>query len=128
MADRAMQHRRLHNLLLIQKLLSLRTSSSPFTLLLDSAEQSARPLVCHYVQNAKVIDCLIFKPRASDIAQISKIVVVFVSFQTLTAPPGTDLVIKGRRKSAAALQNEITVSCSKFKSLASPFGTLQCTA
>lgn len=60
MAERAMQHRRIHNLLLIQKLLSLRTSSSPFTLLLDSAEQSARPLVCHYVHNAKVNDCFIF--------------------------------------------------------------------
>ena len=54
MSDRALQHRRVHNLLLIQKLLSLRDSSSPFTLVLDSVEQSAKPLVRRFIQNAKV--------------------------------------------------------------------------
>lgn len=55
MADRALQHRRLHNLLLIQKLLTLREGSSPFTLLLDTVDQSSKPLIRHYIQNAKVV-------------------------------------------------------------------------
>ena len=58
MTDRALQHRRLHKLLRIQKLLALREGSSPFTLLLDSVEQSAKPLVRQYIRNAKVIPSL----------------------------------------------------------------------
>lgn len=54
MADRALQHRRVHNTLLIQKLLSSRDASSPFTLVLDSVEQSAKPLVRHFIHNANV--------------------------------------------------------------------------
>lgn len=54
MADRALQHRRVHNLLLIQKLLGLRGDSSPFTLVLDAVEQSAKPLIRHYIHNAQV--------------------------------------------------------------------------
>jgi elongator complex protein 5 len=59
MADRALQHRRLHNLLLIQKLLGLKGESSPFTLVPDTVEQSAKPLIRHYIHNAKVgVHCL----------------------------------------------------------------------
>ena len=54
MVDRALQHRRVHNLLLIQKLLGLRGDSSPFTMVLDTVEQSAKPLIRHYINNAKV--------------------------------------------------------------------------
>ena len=53
MTDRILQHRRVHNLLLIQKLLSVRGDSSPFTLVLDTIEQTAKPLISHYVHNAK---------------------------------------------------------------------------
>lgn len=53
MSDRALQHRRVHNLLLIQKLLAGRGETSPFTLVLDSVEQSAKPLIEHYIHNAK---------------------------------------------------------------------------
>ena len=54
MAPSNLQHRRTHNLLLISKLLSQRDAASPFTLLLDSLEQSAIPLVAEYVKRAKV--------------------------------------------------------------------------
>lgn len=54
MTDRALQHRRTHNLLLIQRLLTLREGSSPFTFILDSLEQSGKPLIREYVQRAKV--------------------------------------------------------------------------
>ncbi len=55
-----LQHRRTHNLLLINKLLSQRDASSPFTLVLDSLEQSARPLISEYMRRAKVS---VSKPR-----------------------------------------------------------------
>ena len=54
MTDRAIHHRRTHNLLLIQRLLSLREGTSPFTLILDSLEQSGRPLISEYIRRAKV--------------------------------------------------------------------------
>ena len=54
MSDRALQHRRIHNLFLIQKLFSGKSDASPFTLVLDSVEQSAKPLIDHYINNARV--------------------------------------------------------------------------
>ncbi|KAK5104863.1 hypothetical protein LTR62_002768 [Meristemomyces frigidus] len=62
MAPSQLQHRRTHNLLLINKLLSQRDAASPFTLLLDSLEQSARPLLTEYSRRAKTIQ----KPRDID--------------------------------------------------------------
>ena len=47
-------HRRTHNLLLISKLLSLRDNVSPLTLVLDSLEQPAAPLISEYIRRAKV--------------------------------------------------------------------------
>ena len=49
-----LSHRQTHNLLLISKLLSLRDTASPLTLLLDSLEQPATPLVKEYIRRAKV--------------------------------------------------------------------------
>lgn len=91
MSNRALQHRRVHNLLLIQKLLSSRDASSPFTLVLDSLEQSAKPLVRHYIHHAKA----------------SKTDVVFVSYETLEPPADVTVFIKARRKDPAAVQKEI---------------------
>ena len=54
MTDRTLHHRRVHNLLLFQKLLQLREGVSPFTLLLDTIEQPAKPLLQHFIKNAKV--------------------------------------------------------------------------
>lgn len=54
MAPTNLSHRQTHNLLLISKLLSLRDTASPFTLLLDSLEQPATPLIEEYIRRAKV--------------------------------------------------------------------------
>lgn len=54
-----LSHRRTHNLLLISKLLSLRDTASPLTLLLDSLEQPATPLFQEYIRRAKV--CIFLK-------------------------------------------------------------------
>ena len=47
-------HRRTHNLLLISKLLSQREQVSPLTLVLDTLEQTAKPLIAEYLRRAKV--------------------------------------------------------------------------
>lgn len=54
MAPSAISQRRTHNLLLFQKLLNLRDGASPFTLLLDTLEQSAQPVVREFMVRAKV--------------------------------------------------------------------------
>lgn len=54
MAPSAQSHSRNHSLLLLQKLLNLRDSASPLTLLLDTVEQSAAPLVKEFMGRAKV--------------------------------------------------------------------------
>lgn len=54
MAPSAISQRRTHNLLLFQKLLNLREGASPFTLLLDTLEQSAQPVVREFMERAKV--------------------------------------------------------------------------
>ena len=54
MAPSHLQHRRTYNLLLISKLLNQRDAASPFTLVLDSLEQSAGPLVREYLKRANV--------------------------------------------------------------------------
>jgi len=55
MAPVNLSHRRTHNLLLISKLLNLRDTASPLTLLQDSLEQPATPLIKEYIRRAKVI-------------------------------------------------------------------------
>ena len=54
MAQSNLSHRRTHNLLLISKLLGQRDLTSPFTLILDSLESPARPLIREYVARAQV--------------------------------------------------------------------------
>ena len=49
-----LSHRKTHNLLLITRLFSLRENTSPFTLILDSLEQSAKLVQKEFVQRARV--------------------------------------------------------------------------
>lgn len=58
MAPVNLSHRRTHNLLLISKLLGLRDTASPLTLLQDSLEQPATPLIKEYIRRAKVSFCI----------------------------------------------------------------------
>ncbi|KAI9762844.1 MAG: hypothetical protein M4579_000197 [Chaenotheca gracillima] len=87
-----LQHRRTHNLLLISRLLNLRERISPFTLILDSLEQSARPLLAEFVRRANA----------------SKTKAVFVSFETIKAPQGVDVFLSARGKPVARIQKEIS--------------------
>ncbi|QSS63227.1 killer toxin sensitivity protein (Iki1), partial [Histoplasma capsulatum] len=96
MSPTSASHRRTHNLLLISKLLSLRDSTSPLTLLLDSLEQPATPLIKEYIRRAK----------------LSKVHVIFVSFETLTRPDGIDTFILARRKSLADIATEVVSAAS----------------
>lgn len=114
MAERAMHHRRTHNLLLFQRLVSLRDGPSPFTLILDSLEQSGNPLINEYIARAKV-DC-----TASGqllymliLVQAAKVFLVYVTYQSRESPAGVDIVIKARRKEPSALQQEITEAAAK---------------
>ena len=68
------ERRRTHSLLLISKLLNQRENASPFTLLLDSLEQSASPLLQEYITRAK----------------ISKAKVIYVSYDSIRGPQGVD--------------------------------------
>ncbi|KAJ5376486.1 Histone acetylation protein 2 [Penicillium cosmopolitanum] len=91
MAPINLSHRRTHNLLLISKLLNLRDTASPFTLLLDSLEQPATPLLKEYIRRAK----------------LSKVHVTLISFETLRKPDGVDAFISARRKSPADIMSEV---------------------
>ena len=55
MTSRNIQHRRTHHLLLFHNLLALRESTSLFALVLDTIEQTAKPLLSTVIQNAKVV-------------------------------------------------------------------------
>ncbi|KAJ5825821.1 hypothetical protein N7474_002959 [Penicillium riverlandense] len=91
MAPVNLAHRRTHNLLLISKLLSLRDTASPLTLLLDSLQQPATPLIREYIRRAK----------------LSKVHVTLVAFETLKQPEGVDSFVSARRKSSAEIAREV---------------------
>ncbi|KAK3373993.1 Elongator complex protein 5 [Lasiosphaeria ovina] len=95
MAPSAQAHRRSHSLLLLQKLLNQRDSASPLTLILDSLEQSAGPLVHEFISRAK----------------ISKAKIVFISLATVRRPREADVFVKARGKSLKALASEIASHC-----------------
>lgn len=54
MPSPAQSHARSHALLLLQKLLNLRDSASPFTLVIDTLEQSGKPVIREFLSRAKV--------------------------------------------------------------------------
>ncbi|KAH6686195.1 histone acetylation protein 2 [Plectosphaerella plurivora] len=91
MAPTNQTHSRSHSLLLLQRLLNLRDGSSPLTLLLDTLEQSASPVLREYTARAKV----------------AKAKIIFLSFATLRRPADVDVFVKGRGKTLRALRAEI---------------------
>lgn len=97
-------HRRTHNLLLISRLLNLRDPVSPFTLILDSLSQSAKPLIDEYISR-------------SSSAQAAKCAIVFVSFETFRPPAAVSTLITARRKPVAQLQAEVAQACTGRRTL-----------
>ncbi|KAK3952084.1 Elongator complex protein 5 [Pseudoneurospora amorphoporcata] len=99
MAPSAQTHHRSHSLLLFQKLLNLRDSASPLTLILDTLEQGAEPLVQEFISRGK----------------LARSKVLFVSFTTVRKPHDVDIFIKARGKPVAALITDITSHCAPPK-------------
>ncbi|KAI5865554.1 histone acetylation protein 2 [Durotheca rogersii] len=91
MPSSTQSHARSHALLLLQKLLNLRDNASPLTLVLDTLEQSAKPVVREFLSRAK----------------ISKSKTIFVSFGTLRKPADVDVFVKAWGKPPEALRAEI---------------------
>ncbi|KAI0517668.1 Elongator complex protein 5 [Xylaria bambusicola] len=84
-------HARSHALLLLQKLLNLRDSASPLTLVLDTLEQSGKPILREFMSRA----------------QISKTKIIYISFATLRKPAGVDIFVRAQGKTAESLRSEI---------------------
>ncbi|KXJ93190.1 Elongator complex protein 5 [Microdochium bolleyi] len=91
MPPAAQTHARSHALLLLQKLLNLRDNASPLTLVLDTLEQSGKPLVREFLLRGK----------------IAKSKTIFVSFESLRRPQHVDVFVKARGKSPEALCAEV---------------------
>ncbi|KAL5339708.1 Elongator complex protein 5 [Aspergillus crustosus] len=91
MAPSNPSHRQTHNLLLISKLLSLRDTASPLTLLLDSLEQPAAPLIKEYIRRAR----------------LSKVHVTLIAFETLKPYDGVDAFVSARRKTPPEIVKEV---------------------
>jgi elongator complex protein 5 len=86
-----LSHRRTHNLLLISKLLNQRDHASPFTLIFDSLEQPARPLLREYLRRAK----------------LAKSSSIFLAFETLTKPEECDMFITCWDKTPAQISQAV---------------------
>lgn len=78
MAHTNLAHRRTHNLLLISKLLNQRDHASPFTLVLDTLEQSANPVIREYLRRSR----------------LSKTTTIFLSFETFVKPRHVDYFVE----------------------------------
>ncbi|KAL1881956.1 hypothetical protein Daus18300_001010 [Diaporthe australafricana] len=92
MAPSAQAHKRSHSLLLLQKLLNLRDNASPLTLVLDTLEQGATPLIQEFTTRAR----------------ISHTKVIFISFATIKRPGNADVFVRARDKPLQKLRAEIT--------------------
>ncbi|KMP09555.1 hypothetical protein CIRG_09725 [Coccidioides immitis RMSCC 2394] len=90
----SISRRRTHNLLLLSSLLNQRDTASPLTLLLDSLEQPATPLLREYIRRAR----------------LSKSQVTFVSFETFTRPEAVDSFLSATRKSPNEVAKEVVAS------------------
>ncbi|KAI5461516.1 transporter sec22 [Mariannaea sp. PMI_226] len=84
-------HTRSHSILLLQKLLNLRDGASPLTLVIDSLEQPAHPVLSEFVSRAK----------------IAKTLVIFLSFATLKKPQDVDIFVKAAGKDLNAVRRDL---------------------
>ncbi|KAL4999108.1 Elongator complex protein 5 [Aspergillus recurvatus] len=94
MAASKLSHRQTHNLLLVSKLLSLRDTASPLTLLLDSLEQPATPLIKEYIRRAR----------------LSKVHVTLIAFEALKPYDGVDAFVFARRKTPTEIIREVAAA------------------
>lgn len=131
-------HGRSHSLLLLQRLLNLRDAASPLTLLLDNLEQPARPVISELMTRAKVIFSLLFihsfiihyillrcMVQMTNVRQLAKTKVIFLSFSTLRKPREADVFIKATGKDLNAVSRELLSHYPAFQPAAVKDKTVQ---
>ncbi|KAG5918503.1 hypothetical protein E4U42_006824 [Claviceps africana] len=84
-------HSRSHSLLLLQKLLNLRDAASPLTLVLDSLEQPAQPVLEEFLVRAKM----------------AKTKVILLSFTTVARPKDVDVFVKAAGRELSVVMREL---------------------
>ena len=92
MAHSNLNHRRTHNLLLISKLLN--QNASPLSLVLDTLEQPAKPLLGEYLRRAR----------------LSKTHSIFLSFETFKKPKDADDFITCHEKSPLQITQAVSAA------------------
>ncbi|KAH7165820.1 Elongator complex protein 5 [Dactylonectria macrodidyma] len=102
MAPTSSAHTRSHSILLLQKLLNLRDGASPLTLVIDSLEQPAQPVLSEFVSRAKV----------------SKTSVIFLSFVSLKKPQDVDIFVKAAGKDLNSVRRDLIAHYPAFNPLA----------
>ncbi|KAH6987826.1 Elongator complex protein 5 [Ilyonectria sp. MPI-CAGE-AT-0026] len=102
MAPTSNAHTRSHSILLLQKLLNLRDGASPLTLVIDSLEQPAQPVLSEFISRAK----------------IAKTSVTFLSFVTLKKPRDVDVFVKAAGKDLNSVRRDLVAHYPAFKPLA----------
>lgn len=124
MAPTSNAHTRSHSILLLQKLLNLRDGASPLTLVIDSLEQPAQPVLSEFISRAKVVHfpCLqIWGPhrdgRVNRDVQIAKTSVIFLSFVTLKKPRDVDIFVKAAGKDLNSVRRDLVAHYPAFKPL-----------
>jgi len=113
MAHTNLAHRRTHNLLLISKLLNQRDHASPFTLVLDTLEQSSNPLVREYLRRSR----------------LSKTSTIFLSFETFVKPRNVDHFVEcyGETQNPEKIARAVTEILVKGGNRRKCRGILRCT-
>lgn len=110
MAPSTQAHKRSHSLLLLQKLLNLRDNASPLTLVLDTLEQGATPVLQEFTTRAKVRFWarFFYYDRPLTPLQISHTKVIFISFSTIKRPANAHVLVRATGKPLQKLRAEIT--------------------
>ncbi|KAM5345015.1 hypothetical protein ACJ41O_010877 [Fusarium nematophilum] len=91
MAPTSNIHARSHSLLLLQKLLNLRDGASPLTLVIDSLEQPAQPILNEFVSRAK----------------IAKTKIILLSLVTLRKPRDADVFVQAAGRDLQAVRKDL---------------------
>ncbi|CAM1508075.1 Fc.00g049230.m01.CDS01 [Cosmosporella sp. VM-42] len=102
MAPLSAAHTRSHSLLLLQKLLNLRDGASPLTLVIDTLEQPAQPILAEFITRSK----------------IAKATVIFLAFTTLKKPRDVDVFIKAVGKDLTTVRRDLLAHYPAFDPLA----------
>ncbi|PFH55740.1 hypothetical protein XA68_17697 [Ophiocordyceps unilateralis] len=91
MAKRIDAHGRAHSLLLLQRILNLRDGASPLTLILDSLEQTAGPVLAEFFTRAKM----------------AKTKLILASFATVSKPRDVDVLVRAAGRSLDSVRREL---------------------